>query len=93
MMSTEDATQDSNNSTIERFMLNLSDRVLYGFFTIYFLSLFMSVMPPFFSYFNRMKPMILGLSFIMFWILFICIMMAVGLAVLYQVEKIRGDLV
>lgn len=87
------AIQNSNNNIIGKFILNLSNRVVYGFFTIYFLALFMSVMPPFFGYFNRMNPMIFGLSFIMFWILFVCIMMAVGLAVLYQVEKIRGDLV
>lgn len=87
------AIQNLNNTHIGKYILNLSNRVVYGFFTIYFLTLFMSVMPPFFGYFNRMNPMILGLSFIMFWILFVCIMMAVGLAVLYQVEKLRGDLV
>lgn len=85
--------QNSINSTIEQFVLNLSSRVLYGFFVVYFLTLFISVMPPFFSYFNRIKPMVFGLSFIIFWILFICTMSSMGLAVLYQIEKLRGDLV
>lgn len=38
--------QNSINSTIEQFVLNLSSRVLYGFFVVYFLTLFISVMPP-----------------------------------------------
>jgi threonine/homoserine/homoserine lactone efflux protein len=85
--------QNPSSSSVEKFVLNLSSRVLYGIFIVYFLTLFMTVMPPFFSYFNRMKPMVFGLSFIMFWILFICIMISIGLAILYQIEKIRGDLV
>ncbi|WP_143423166.1 hypothetical protein [Halegenticoccus soli] len=62
-------------------------------FSAYFLALFLSVMPPFFSFVNRMEPSVFGLSFVLFWTLFVGVMMALGLSALYWIECKRGEVV
>lgn len=88
-MTTGNDSQESVTSFVSRF----ERRTVRGAFGVYFLVLFLSVMPPFFQFVNRAEPSVLGLPFLLFWILFVSTMMALGLAALYLVEQKRGELV
>lgn len=68
-------------------------RTIYALFGIYFIGLFMSVMPPFFQYVNRIEPTVLGLPFLLFWILFVGVAMSLGLMALYAIEVRRGEVI
>lgn len=68
-------------------------RTIYVVFGAYFLVLFASVMPPFFRFVNRAEPTVLGLPFLLFWILFVGVMMSLGLIALYLVEVRRGEVI
>lgn len=50
------------------------------------------VFPPFFKYFNRIDPWVLGLPFSQFWIIVVVILVSSSLIVWYLVESIRGEL-
>lgn len=68
-------------------------RTIYVAFGVYFLALFASVMPPFFGFVNRAEPVVLGLPFLLFWILFVGVAMSLGLAALYLIEVRRDEVI
>lgn len=86
-------TSSSGEGRITRFVNGADRRTINVLFGVYFLLLFLTVMPPFFSVVNHVQPMIFGLSFMLFWTLFVGVMMALGLTVLYWVERERGEVV
>jgi hypothetical protein len=83
----------ASDGPIARFVTRFERRTIVASFTLYFLALFATVMPPLFQFFNRMEPFVFGLSFVLFWILLVGLLISLGLAVLYRVEAIRGELV
>lgn len=72
---------------------DLSRRTVVVSFGAYFLLLFLTLMPPFFSFVNRVEPYVFGLSFMLFWLLASSLLMALGLMALYWVERKRGEVV
>lgn len=86
-------TNDGDRTVVAQYFNSLESRTVYVGFSIYFLVLFLSVMPPFFQFVNRVDPIVLGLPFLLFWILFVGVMMSVGLSALYYVETVRGEVV
>lgn len=83
----------SQSPNVAGYITRIDRRTVVVTAALYFGVLFLTFMPPFFSYFNRAEPYVFGFSFILFWILFANVLMAVGLAVLYKVEAIRGEVV
>ncbi len=80
-------------NTVSRYIRGIDRRTVVGAATLYFVALFLSVFPPFFDVVNRAEPYIFDLPFVLFWLLFVSVMMAIGLAVLYWVESTRGEVV
>jgi hypothetical protein len=68
-------------------------RTVRTLFALYFLVLFATIMPPAFQVINRAEPFVMGLPFLLFWILFVSVMMSLGLIALYWVEIERGEIV
>jgi len=50
------------------------------------------VFPPFFRFFNRIDPWVIGLPFVQFWILFVVLAVCILLTIWYKVEEKRGEL-
>lgn len=50
------------------------------------------VFPPFFAFFNRIEPWVLGLPFIQFWIIVAVILVSSSLIIWYKIEEKRGEL-
>lgn len=50
------------------------------------------IFPPFFEFFNRIDPWIMGLPFVQFWILFVVLAVSTMLMIWYKVEEKRGEL-
>ncbi|WP_096391168.1 hypothetical protein [Halopenitus persicus] len=86
-------TRNTSNGPITGFITSLDRRTVVFAFGVYFVVLFATVMPPFFSFFNRMEPFVFGLSFVLFWVFLVSVLIALGLATLYWVEAKRGELV
>jgi hypothetical protein len=86
-------TRNTSNGPITGFITGLDRRTVVFAFGIYFVGLFATVMPPLFGFFNRMEPFVFGLSFVLFWVFLVSVLIAAGLAALYWVESVRGELV
>lgn len=91
-MGQSNTTRNSRNALV-RLVRRPRRRTVTLLFGAYFLLLFLTVMPPFFSVVNRAQPSVFGLSFVLFWTLSIGVLMAAGLSVLYWVESQRGEVV
>nr|WP_318246814.1 DUF3311 domain-containing protein [Bacillus norwichensis] len=50
------------------------------------------VFPPFFRFFNRIDPWVIGLPFVQFWILLVVLAVCILLTIWYKVEEKRGEL-
>lgn len=83
----------TSNGALTRFVRAPRRRTVSILFSAYFVILFLTLLPPIFGVVNRVQPYIFGLSFMLFWLLFVSVMMAVGLSVLYWVELKRGEVV
>jgi hypothetical protein len=80
-------------NTLTGYLQRIDRRTIVGTASIYFAVLFISVLPPFFDIVNRAEPYIFNLPFILFWMIFVSVMMSIGLAALYWIENIRGEVV
>lgn len=84
-------TKHDSSNLLAQIVRKPRRRTVVLVFSVYFLSLFLTVMPPFFRVVNRTEPYVFGLSFMLFWTLLISLLMAFGLSVLYWVESMRGE--
>lgn len=67
-------------------------KVTLIFFCLAWAALSTIVFPPFFRFFNRIDPWVMGLPFVQFWILFVIFIVCCLLAIWYKVEEKRGEL-
>lgn len=86
-------THNTSNGQVVGFITGLNRQTVVVAFGIYFVALFATVMPPLFRFFNQTEPFVFGLPFVLFWVLLVSVLIALGLAALYWVESIRGELV
>ncbi|WP_049899284.1 hypothetical protein [Halococcus agarilyticus] len=87
------STDQASANTLVQWVRRPRRRTVVLAFGAYFLLLFLTMMPPFFSIVNRAEPYVFGLSFVLFWTLLISLLMSLGLSVLYWVELKRGEVV
>lgn len=60
-------------------------------YTVILIGLIMLVsFPGFFDWANRIEPFVLGLPFVMFWVLSICFCMCLVMAAWYYTDSIKG---
>ena len=70
-----------------------SKKTIRGVFVAYFVFLFAwLVVPPMFDVINKADPWVLGMPFVLFMISVICILVCIGLVVLFEIERIKDDL-
>lgn len=63
------------------------------FFIIFNVLVFSTlVFPPFFKYFNRIEPWVIGLPFIQFWIIMVVVLVSASLMIWYLIQHKRGEL-
>ena len=68
-------------------------KTIRAVFLAYFIFLFAwLVVPPMFDVINKADPWVLGMPFVLFMITLISILVCLGLVVLFEIERIRGDL-
>jgi len=62
-------------------------------FAAYFVFMFAwFVVPPMFEVINRVEPWVLGMPFVIFMIALLSFLVCLGLVLLFEIERMRGDL-
>lgn len=78
---------------MKAWLKSLKKTTIRRVFLAYFLFMFAwLVVPPMFDAINRADPWILGMPFVVFMIALLSFLVCLGLVVLFEVERMRGDL-
>lgn len=69
-------------------------RFNYNFIFVLILIGIVSLMvaPPIFKLVNRVEPWVLGLPFVTFWIILMCLLMSVTIFIWHYIDNIKGNL-
>ncbi|MHB1345686.1 MAG: DUF3311 domain-containing protein [Thermoleophilia bacterium] len=78
---------------MKTWLRSLKKTVIRRVFLAYFVFMFAwLVVPPMFEVINRVEPWVLGMPFVVFMIAAISFLVCLGLVLLFEIERVRGDL-
>ncbi|MHB8869698.1 MAG: DUF3311 domain-containing protein [Thermoleophilia bacterium] len=78
---------------MKTWLRSLKKTMIRRVFLAYFVFMFAwLVVPPMFEVINRVEPWVLGMPFVVFMIAAISFLVCLGLVLLFEIERVRGDL-
>ena len=72
--------------------LSATERWIYGGVTLVFVGAFLATMWPLYTVFNRIRPLVLGVPFSLFYLVFLVFVCFLSMLALYRWEDRQGKL-